>query len=75
VVAFAGQREAMQEVRFSEEQILRRVREASAGRVAKATKHHVIWVQTIYRWRKQFDQFGFYVLPGATATPAGGTRG
>lgn len=46
----------MKKTRFSEEQMVKILREADAGSVAEAAKKHGISDQTIYLWRKRFGQ-------------------
>ena len=42
----------MQKTRFSEEQVVKILREADAAPVVAVAKKHGISVQTIYLWRK-----------------------
>jgi len=46
----------MKKTRFSEEQMVKILREADAGSVAEAAKKHGISDQTIYLWRKRFGK-------------------
>ena len=46
----------MKKSRFSEDQIVRIVREADTGPVAEVAKKHGVSEQTIYLWRKRFGK-------------------
>ena len=46
----------MKKTRFSEEQMVKILREADVSSVAEVAKKHGISDQTIYLWRKRFGQ-------------------
>jgi putative transposase len=47
----------MKKTRYSEEQMVKILREADQARVAEVVKRHGISDVTIYAWRKRFRQF------------------
>lgn len=48
----------MEKARYSEEQIVRILREADRDPVADVAKRHGVIEQSIYGWRKRFGEFG-----------------
>jgi putative transposase len=55
-MASRANEEAMKKTRFSEEQMVKILREADTSSVAEVAKKHGISDQTIYLWRKRFGQ-------------------
>jgi transposase-like protein len=55
-MALRGSEGAMKKTRFSEEQMVKILREADTMPVVEVAKKHGISDQTIYLWRKKFGQ-------------------
>ena len=48
----------MKRARFTDEQIVRILREADRSPVAEVAKHHGVSEPSIYTWRKKFGDMG-----------------
>jgi Transposase. len=64
----------MKKARYSEEQIVRILREADRDPVVEVAKRHGVSEQSIYGWRKRYGEFGLDELRRFKAIEVENTR-